>query len=57
MLKTLEGLQYGFESPKSFQISVVNHRITNLALSMRSKVEAFHTSGINTLDLDKVEER
>lgn len=57
MLKSLESLQYGFETPKSFQACVTNHRIVNLALSSHSKLEQFHTGGINTLDIDKVDER
>lgn len=56
MIKALENMQTGFETPQSFQDSVVNHRIVNLAPS-QSRLDRFHTGAVNALDVDKVDER
>lgn len=57
MLKSLDYLQLGLETPKAFQSAVTNRRILKLTLSTHTKLEKFHTAGITALDVDRIEER
>ncbi|XP_015928498.1 DNA excision repair protein ERCC-8 [Parasteatoda tepidariorum] len=57
MLKSLEQLQYGMISPKSFQAASAMNRIFDIELSTSSRIERFHKAGVNCLDIDKIDER
>ncbi|GIY46199.1 hypothetical protein CEXT_698921, partial [Caerostris extrusa] len=57
MLKSLEHLQAGLCSPRSFRTSLATSRVFDLNLSPFTTFESAHISVVTSLDLDRVEDR
>ncbi|XP_054712165.1 DNA excision repair protein ERCC-8-like [Uloborus diversus] len=57
MLRSLELLQNGIISSRSFQYAITTDRLFDLELSNHCKLQEQYSGGINCLDIDRVEER
>lgn len=57
MIKQLESVQSGFLNPKKFNQTEITKRCYSLHLSRHQDVESVHTAAVNTLDIEKSENR